>query len=86
MYNIFFRNISDKTSDTENDKSGHFSGIGTKTAINRNIRGIWKVLSMVFYPCNQFTNPIILEGVQWLSGRVLDSRPKGCWFEPHRRH
>ena len=25
-------------------------------------------------------------GVQWLSGRVLDSRPKGHWFEPHRRH
>ena len=27
-----------------------------------------------------------LEGAQWLSGRVLDSRPKGCGFEPHRRH
>ena len=26
------------------------------------------------------------EGAQWLSGRVLDSRPKGCGFEPHRRH
>ena len=25
-------------------------------------------------------------GAQWLSGRVLDSRPKGRWFEPHRRH
>ena len=23
---------------------------------------------------------------QWLSGRVLDSRPKGSGFEPHRRH
>ena len=23
---------------------------------------------------------------QWLSGRVLDSRPRGCGFEPHRRH
>ena len=22
----------------------------------------------------------------WLSGRVLDSRPKGRGFEPHRRH
>ena len=28
----------------------------------------------------------ILEGAQWLSGRVLDSRPKGSGFEPHRRH
>ena len=26
------------------------------------------------------------EGAQWLSGRVLDSRPKGSGFEPHRRH
>ena len=26
------------------------------------------------------------EGAQWLSGRMLDSRPKGPGFEPHRRH
>ena len=25
-------------------------------------------------------------GAQWLSGRVLDSRPSGRGFEPHRRH
>ena len=25
-------------------------------------------------------------GAQWLSSRVLDSRPKGRRFEPHRRH
>ena len=25
-------------------------------------------------------------GAQWLSGRVLDSRPRGSGFEPHRRH
>ena len=29
---------------------------------------------------------IIIQGVQWLSGRVLDTRPKGRRFEPHRRH
>ena len=23
-------------------------------------------------------------GAQWLSGKVLDSRPRGCGFEPHR--
>ena len=23
---------------------------------------------------------------QWLSGRMLDSRPKGRGFEPHRRY
>ena len=28
----------------------------------------------------------ITQGVQWLSGRALDSRPKGRGFEPHRRH
>ena len=26
------------------------------------------------------------EGAQWLSGRVLDWRPRGRGFEPHRRH
>ena len=25
-------------------------------------------------------------GAQWLSGRVLDSRPKGRGFKPHRGH
>ena len=25
-------------------------------------------------------------GAQWLSGRVLDSRQRGCGFEPHRCH
>ena len=25
-------------------------------------------------------------GAQWLSGRVLDLRPRGRWFEPHWRH
>ena len=25
-------------------------------------------------------------GAQWFSGRVLDSRPRDCGFEPHRRH
>ena len=24
-------------------------------------------------------------GAQWLSGRVLDSKPRGRGFEPHRR-
>ena len=26
------------------------------------------------------------KGAQWLSGRVLDSRPMDRGFEPHRRH
>ena len=28
----------------------------------------------------------IIMGAQWLSGRVLNSRPKGRGFEPHQRH
>ena len=31
-----------------------------------------------------YANQIL--GAQWLSGRALDSRPKGRGFEPHRRH
>ena len=26
------------------------------------------------------------KGAQCLSGKVIDSRPRGCGFEPHRRH
>ena len=26
------------------------------------------------------------QGAQWLSGRMLDLRPKGSGFEPHRGH
>ena len=32
------------------------------------------------------THTHIHEEAQWLSGRVLDSRPRGRGFEPHRRH
>ena len=33
-----------------------------------------------------FMNKPLFKGAQWLSGRVLDSRPKGRRFEPHWRH
>ena len=39
-----------------------------------------KTLNCLFYITK------IYSGAQWLSGRVLDSRPKGRGFEPHRRH
>ena len=29
---------------------------------------------------------IFIKGALWLSGRVLDSRPRGRGSEPHRRH
>ena len=32
------------------------------------------------------SKPFFLLGAQWHSGRVLDSRPRGRGFEPHRRH
>ena len=35
---------------------------------------------------NNSLNIFFSLGAQWLSGRVLDSRPKGRGFEPHRRH
>ena len=40
-------------------------------------------------PLKKFCGPapdFLSSGAQWLSGRVLDSRPKGRGFEPHRRH
>ena len=41
---------------------------------------------MAATPINGKTKYVPLSGAQWLSGRVLDSRPKGRGFEPHRRH
>ena len=45
---------------------------------------------MTFHFLNDVANDTQLTqkyvGAQWLSGRVLDSRPKGRGFEPHRRH
>ena len=55
----------------------------------------WKISAEDKKECNlstmQWVNNNILSeywrgGAQWLSGRVLDSRPRGCWFEPHWRH
>ena len=34
----------------------------------------------------RYAHRVFKVGAQWLSGRVLDSRPKGGGFEPHRRH
>ena len=40
----------------------------------------------ICYSKNSYSTQCQIEGAQWLSGRVLDSRPKGQGFEPHRRH
>ena len=41
-----------------------------------------------FFFCEKvsFENKSAYKGAQWLSGRVLNSRPKGPGFEPHWRH
>ena len=49
----------------------------------------WSKQVACFAPANQVLLAINHNnsvGAQWLSGRVLDSRPKGRGFEPHRRH
>ena len=45
-------------------------------------------LNKIFWDCLCLKGRYITMtvGAQWLSGRVLDSRPKGRGFEPHRRH
>ena len=45
-------------------------------------------VAMILLPGETITLYIIagLSGAKLLSGRVLDSRPRGRGFEPHRRH
>ena len=38
------------------------------------------------HPHGTGSNPFKFKGAQWLSGRVLESRPRGRGFEIHRRH
>ena len=49
-------------------------GEETVCVLSRNLQGVFSFILLDLY------------GAQWLSGRVLDSRPKGRGFEPHRRH
>ena len=41
---------------------------------------------LLFFDLLVWYQSIQMEGAQWLSGRVLDSRPKGRGLEAHRRH
>ena len=46
-----------------------------------------KIFQLVFSLNKAFvTFFTFITGAQWLSGRVLDSRPRGRGFEPHQRH
>ena len=49
--------------------------------------GIPDFFFLIFF-CEKdsFENKSAHKGAQWLSGRVLDSGPKGRGFEPYRRH
>ena len=47
----------------------------------KDARLIWAILTHLVFRVNAKNS-----GVQWLSGRVLDSRPRARGFEPHRRH
>ena len=40
----------------------------------------------IIQTCSKGEQLLVHRGAQWLSGRVLDSRPKGRGFEPHQRH
>ena len=42
-----------------------------------------ELLAKLFKNCS---GAILEQGAQWLSSRVLDSRPGDSRFEPHRRH
>ena len=42
-------------------------------------------LAIAFFIMNLINSIIQDQGAQWLSGRVLDSRLRGCGFEPHGR-
>ena len=35
---------------------------------------------------NRYWYTLVMLGAQWLSSRLLDSRPRGRGFEPHRRY
>ena len=51
------------------------------TWFKRNAKGLRGQIALnIFFQNEQ------IEGAQWPSGRVLNSRPRGCGFEPNYRH
>ena len=53
------------------------------------LMALWRVSLCICALTRAFASQIHkawMLGAQWLSGRVLDSRPRGRGFEPHRRH
>ena len=56
-----------------------------QTALSWEQSGLWPYCLQYVLPKN-VNGRQKLRGAQWLSGRVLDSRQRGCGFKPHRHH
>ena len=60
--------------------------LGRKATKQTNKNKLWKIHQVGRIHQVSAQSIIWFGGAQWLSGRVLDSRPKGRGFEPHWRH
>ena len=65
----------------------HFSDMCTQCKVGKEAK-IWNRYNQVTHMTKntQWEIDKYTKGGQWLSGRVLDSRPRGRGFEPHQRH
>ena len=74
--------------ETKTEFSGNFDINCQNSSVPASLMGLVRMIHEGPNIKDQFTQPnsAFFEEVQWLSGRVLDSRPKGCGFEPHQRH
>ena len=61
-----------------------FSRVVACVACSTALGQIFQVQRIIILKTN-IMRRLFIEGAQWLSGRVLDLRPKGRGFEPHRR-
>ena len=57
--------------------------LGVSSGTSSMVKNITTGKKLIHYLIFTFSKQ---EGAQWLSGRVLDSRPRGRGFKPHRRH
>ena len=53
-----------------------------------NICFVWWIRNIIFHYTLLSGHWVIYCAIdwQWLSGRVLESKSRGCWLEPHWRH
>ena len=62
----------------------HSGSVGT--VLNWGLKGCLFKSHRWWRHCVVSLSKTLYEGAQWLSVRVLDSRPRGRGFEPHRHH